>query len=234
MLLQQGEEKGKGHLVNISKKLALLVDSSDLQFCIIGSLLYKSALLHSTFLRMWYISIKFHLNVTLKACRAEDHSKCQNSLMRPMTEFRISLCHIFPKWISKPKLCIWNLDVDVCCYLVSLPSRFSHPTPQFTSVFKAQCSWKEQSETLQKTTFLLRPLEDLIRIMGVFWIFIFVQVPIPLQNAENSTFHHLLSPRNQTLRERKKNPDPCSNQEQTQSLNNSQKLFKSIRHLNLT
>ena len=117
MLLQQGEEKGKGHLVNISKKLALLVDSNDLQFCIIGSPLYKSAILRSTFLRMWYISKKFHLNVTLKACCAEDHSKCQNSLMRPMTEFRISLCHIFLKLISKTKLCIWNL----ICAIIQFP-----------------------------------------------------------------------------------------------------------------
>lgn len=107
----------------LAKKLALLVDSSDLQFCIIGFPLYKSALLHSTSLRTWYISKKFHLNVTLKACRAEDHSKCQNSLMRPVTEFRISLCHIFLKWISKTKLCIWNLDFDLHHYPVSLPSK---------------------------------------------------------------------------------------------------------------
>lgn len=135
LLLQQGEEKGKGHLVNISKKLALLVDSSDLQFCIIGSLLYKSVLLCSTFLRTWYISKKFRLNVTLKACLADDHSKCQNCLMRPMTEFRISLCHIFLKRISKTKLCIWNLDFDLCYYSVPLPSK-AQTVFQFTSSFQ--------------------------------------------------------------------------------------------------
>lgn len=120
---QHGEEKDKGHLVNISKNLVLVVDSSDLQLCIIGFQLHKSVLLCSTFQRTWYISKEFHLNVTLKACCAEDHSKCQNSPTRPMTEFRISLHHIFLKWISKIKLRIWNLDLILCCYPVSLPSK---------------------------------------------------------------------------------------------------------------
>lgn len=97
------------------------MDDSDVQFCIIGSLLYKSAPLHSTSPSRWYMSKKFHLNVTLRACQAEDHSKCQNSLMWPMTEFRISLCHIFLKQISKAKLCLWNLDSALCCYSVSFP-----------------------------------------------------------------------------------------------------------------
>jgi len=37
--------------------------------------------------------------------------------MRPMTEFRISLCHIFLKLISKTKLCIWNL----ICAIIQFP-----------------------------------------------------------------------------------------------------------------
>lgn len=120
---QQGKEKDKRHLVNITKNLALFVDSTDLQLCIIGFQLYKSVLLCSTFQRTWYISKEFYLNVTLKAWCARDHSKCQNSLTRPMTEFRISLHHIFLKWISKIKLCIWNLDLVLCCYPASLPSK---------------------------------------------------------------------------------------------------------------
>lgn len=115
--------KAKDTWWTLAKKLALVVGDSDLQFCIIGSSLYKSAPLHSTSPSRWYISKKFHLNVTLKACHAEDRSKCQNSLMRPMTEFRISLCHIFVEWIPKTKLCLWNLDSDLCCYSVSLPSK---------------------------------------------------------------------------------------------------------------
>lgn len=102
------------------------MDSSDLQFCIIGSSLYKSAPLHSTSPSRWYISKKFPINVTLKACHTEDYSKCQNSLMWPMTEFRIHLCHIFLKWISKTELRLWNLDSDLCCYSVSLPSKVQH------------------------------------------------------------------------------------------------------------
>lgn len=113
--------KAKDTWWTLAKNLALVVDDSDVQFCIIGSSLYKSAPLRSTSPSRWYISKKFHLNVTLRACQAEDHSKCQNSLMWPVTEFRISLCHIFLKQISKSKLCLWNLDSDLCCYSVSFP-----------------------------------------------------------------------------------------------------------------
>lgn len=131
--------KAKDTWWTLAKKLALVVDDSDLQFCIIGFSLYKSAPLHSISPSRWYISKKFHLNVTLKACHAEDHSKCQNSLMRPMTVFRISLCHISLKWISKTKLCLWNLDSDLCCYSVSLLSEV-----ETFSVFKSQYTWKKQ------------------------------------------------------------------------------------------
>lgn len=145
MLLHQGEEKAKGYLMNISKKkkkLALVVDDSDLQFCIIGSSLYKSAPLHSISPSRWYISKKFHLNVTLKACHAQDHSKCQNSPMWPVTEFRISLFHMFLKQISKTKLCLWNLDSDLCCYSL-LAFQSTELIYQFSSAFKAQYAWKK-------------------------------------------------------------------------------------------
>lgn len=169
---------------------------SDLQFCIIGSSLYKSAPLHSTSPSRWYISKKFHLNVTLKACHAEDHSKCQNSLMRPMTEFRISLCHIFLEWIPKTKLCLWNLDSDLCCYSVSLPSKVQ-TFFQFISVFKAQYAWKKRWGTLSWNTFFCHPLEELMWIMAARWILIFAQIPIFFYrmqrkvNSISSTVHRI-------------------------------------------
>lgn len=139
--------KAKDTWWTLAKSLVLVVDDSDLQFCIIGCSLYKSAPLHSTSPSRWYISKKFHLNVTLKACHTEDHSKCQNSLMWPMTEFRISLCHMILKWISKTKLCLWNLDSGLCCYSVCTSK--VQTIFQFISIFKAQYTWKKQWGVLQ-------------------------------------------------------------------------------------
>lgn len=128
----------------LAKKLVLLVDSSDLQLCIIGSQLYKSALLHSTFLRTWYISKKLHLNVTLKACCAEDHSKCQNSLMRPMTEFRISLHHVFLKWISNT---VMHLEFGFSSVLLSSLLAFkSSGFCQFTLVSRLNALGKSSEQ----------------------------------------------------------------------------------------